>query len=37
MGVWTAIVIRFKVWWMAHKMKDKGGSSPHETQLLLVE
>ncbi|KAL2929744.1 putative galactinol--sucrose galactosyltransferase 6 [Bienertia sinuspersici] len=28
---------RFKLWWMAQKMGDKGGDIPLETQFLLVE
>lgn len=28
---------RFKLWWMAQKMGDKGGEIPLETQFLLVE
>ena len=28
---------RFKMWWMAQRMGDKGGDVPHETQFLLVE
>jgi raffinose synthase len=28
---------RFKLWWMAQRMGDKGGDVPHETQFLLVE
>ncbi|KAK3128499.1 hypothetical protein QOZ80_6BG0462650 [Eleusine coracana subsp. coracana] len=28
---------RFKLWWMAQRMGDRGGDVPHETQFLLVE
>lgn len=28
---------RFKLWWMAQRMGDKGGDIPLETQFLLVE
>lgn len=28
---------RFKLWWMAQKMGEKGGDIPLETQFLLVE
>ncbi|KAL6898069.1 hypothetical protein ACP4OV_006665 [Aristida adscensionis] len=28
---------RFKLWWMAQRMGEKGGDVPHETQFLLVE
>lgn len=28
---------RFKLWWMAQKMGDKGSEIPLETQFLLVE
>ncbi|XP_047172766.1 probable galactinol--sucrose galactosyltransferase 6 isoform X1 [Vigna umbellata] len=28
---------RFKLWWMAQKMGDRGGEIPLETQFLLVE
>ncbi|KAK9715162.1 hypothetical protein RND81_06G146800 [Saponaria officinalis] len=28
---------RFKLWWMAQKMGDKGGDIPLETQFLLLE
>ncbi|XP_010535857.1 PREDICTED: probable galactinol--sucrose galactosyltransferase 6 isoform X2 [Tarenaya hassleriana] len=28
---------RFKLWWMAQKMGDRGGEIPVETQFLLVE
>lgn len=28
---------RFKLWWMAQKMGDRGGDIPLETQFLLIE
>ena len=28
---------RFKLWWMAQRMGEKGGDVPRETQFLLVE
>ncbi|KAF0901643.1 hypothetical protein E2562_003596 [Oryza meyeriana var. granulata] len=36
-GVRFMACFRFKLWWMAQKMGEKGGDVPHETQFLLVE
>ncbi|CAM0913000.1 unnamed protein product [Alopecurus aequalis] len=36
-GVRFMACFRFKMWWMAQRMGDKGGDVPHETQFLLVE
>ncbi|KAM0878030.1 hypothetical protein ACQ4PT_035118 [Festuca glaucescens] len=36
-GVRFMACFRFKMWWMAQTMGDKGGDVPHETQFLLVE
>ncbi|KAK1660889.1 hypothetical protein QYE76_049048 [Lolium multiflorum] len=36
-GVRFMACFRFKMWWMAQRMGDKGDDVPHETQFLLVE
>lgn len=36
-GVRFMACFRFKLWWMAQRMGEKGGDVPHETQFLLVE
>lgn len=36
-GVRFMACFRFKLWWMAQKMGDKGGDVPLETQFLLLE
>ncbi|TVU26011.1 hypothetical protein EJB05_28536, partial [Eragrostis curvula] len=35
--VWFMACFRFKLWWIAQRMGDKGGDVPRETQFLLVE
>ncbi|CAD6340089.1 unnamed protein product [Miscanthus lutarioriparius] len=36
-GVRFIACFRFKLWWMAQRMGEKGGDVPRETQFLLVE
>ncbi|KAI3775431.1 hypothetical protein L1987_50007 [Smallanthus sonchifolius] len=36
-GVRFMACFRFKLWWMAQKMGDKGSEIPNETQFLLME
>ncbi|CAN6179149.1 unnamed protein product [Urochloa humidicola] len=36
-GVRFMACFRFKLWWMAQRMGEKGGDVPLETQFLLVE
>ncbi|KAJ0523841.1 putative galactinol--sucrose galactosyltransferase [Helianthus annuus] len=36
-GVRFMACFRFKLWWMAQKMGDKGSEVPNETQFLLME
>ncbi|OQU75927.1 probable galactinol--sucrose galactosyltransferase 6 isoform X2 [Sorghum bicolor] len=36
-GVRFMACFRFKLWWMAQRMGEKGGDVPRETQFLLVE